>query len=101
MPNLDPTAIGGAIAFLAAAVAGFKKYSAVREKERPIFENGEREAVRRALSLLGAASTDYRERIAKLEIESEEGRREHARLTDRIADLERRVTQLRNKQASA
>ncbi len=92
--------VGGIIGTsVAALVAWFKYARAV--KERPIFINGEREAVRKALSLLGAASADYRMRLDALELASEEGRREHNRLHDQIRELRIQINRLRDQQTNS
>lgn len=82
----------GAAVFLFKALR--KEARAVRTQPRPIFENGTLEDVRKALALLGAASTDYRQRIGELENESNAGKRDHLDFDFRLAWSEKKITTL-------
>ena len=96
---MDLTQVGGIIGTGAAAlVAWFRYQKAVRG--RPIFENGEKAAVREALRLIGADNENNRDRIDAIERELRLHRREHANLLDQTRELRIELNRLRDEQAS-
>lgn len=60
------------------------------EKVKPVWENGERKAVREALTLLGVSIEKYNERMIFLEAEREEVRRQQDAFDNRLHSLESR-----------
>ena len=81
-----------AIGSVLLTIAGFAfRAFKIGVARRPVFEREEREAFRKTLSLLGEASADYRNRLARLEGESVEARLNHTRLLDRLNNLESRL----------
>ena len=91
--------IGGIVGTGAAAIVAWVRYQRA-VKARPIFENGERIAVQRAISLIAKDNADNRARIDQLELESAEGQREHLRLENRVRSLQLQIARLRDEQSS-
>ncbi len=101
--SMESSQVAGIIASLgAAAIAWVKFQRAV--SNRPLFENGERDAVRKALSIIMAANKDNRERIDRLEFAQDtinrENDREHDRLHLEIRSLKLQMKELLDAQVS-
>ena len=99
--TFDATTQGSVVAALVGIIAFLLKKVAGAAKQRPVYENGKLAEVQQMLEALKisqgqnrdtlqAQINGLRHRILELENGSEEGNREHSRLWNRLAELERR-----------